>query len=126
MNTNFLLNDFFTIDSLNSADDKSVAATISLNASHSVFVGHFPKMPVVPGVFQTQVIKEVLQQYLKKTLQLAEGDNIKFMGMILPDKQPTIKLEINYRVENSNIFTDAKLYNDSTIFTKFKGTFTEI
>lgn len=123
MTNAFLLNDFYTTDLSEKTEEGKFSATISLNASHDVFKGHFEQMPVVPGVFQTQIIKELLQQHLQKNLQLTTGDNIKFMGMILPDKHPKVQLEITYRNEENKYMTDAKLFYENTTFTKFKGTF---
>ncbi len=123
MTSTFLLNDFYTIDVLEKTEDTKIVATISLNVTHSVFKGHFEQMPVVPGVFQTQVIKELLQQHIQRNLQLLTGDNIKFMGMILPDKHPKVQLEISYRNDENKYITEAKLFYENTTFTKFKGTF---
>lgn len=123
MSNTFLLNDFYTTELPEKTGEDKFSVTISLNAAHDVFKGHFEQMPVVPGVFQTQIIKELLQQHLQKSLQLITGDNIKFMGMILPDKHPKVQLEISYKNEENKYITDAKLFYENTTFTKFKGTF---
>lgn len=123
MTDTFLLNDFFTIDVIEKTEETKFLATISLNARHPVFKGHFEQMAVVPGVFQTQMIKELLQKYSGKNLQLANGDNIKFMGMIVPDQHPKIKFEITYKQDENKYLTEAKLFSENTTFTKFKGTF---
>ena len=125
MTDTFLLNDFYTIESLKTADS-SILAVIQLNKDHSVFKGHFEQMPVVPGVCQTQIIKELLQQSINMNLQLTKGNNIKFTGMIIPTQHPDIKVEITYKLEEDNYITEAKLFFGETIFTKFKGTFTII
>lgn len=123
MTDTFLLNDFFTINTIEKTDEAKFLATVSLNAQHPVFKGHFEQMPVVPGVFQTQMIKELLQEHSGKNLQLVNGDNIKFMGMIVPDQHPKIQLEISYKQDENKYITEAKLFSENTTFTKFKGTF---
>lgn len=121
----FLLNDFYTIDSIEKQSPNTFLASIQLNQSHPIFKGHFEQMPVVPGVCQTQIIKELLQQELNKNLTLTKGDNIKFTGMIIPSQNSEIKVELTYKEVENQFVVDAKLFFESTIFTKFKGTFTQ-
>lgn len=123
MTDTFLLNDFYIITQVEAVDNR-ISAGISINARHPVFKGHFEQMPVVPGVFQTQLIKEVLQQQLGKNLRLTNGDNIKFMGMIVPGQHPHIQLEISYKQDENKYTAEAKLFSENITFTKFKGTFT--
>ena len=80
-------------------------------------------MPIVPGVCQTQIIKEILQQELNKNLNLTKGDNIKFTGMIIPAQNSNINVEVTYKEVEDQVVVDAKLFFESIIFTKFKGTF---
>ena len=123
MNTTFLLNDFYTIKSTQLLEDNKIIAEIVLNSEHPIFKGHFEQMPVVPGVCQTQIIKEILQLHFKKELMLHKGDNIKFLAMIIPTQVKHISIEININNQLENYQVDAKLFSESTIFTKFKGSF---
>lgn len=119
----FLLNDFYTIDKLHN-DAEKIEAVVALNASHSIFKGHFEQMPVVPGVCQSQLIKEVLQEVAKKDLSLVKASNIKYTGMIVPTQHPVFNLEMSYKISESNTYiVDAKLFFEATTFTKFKGEF---
>ena len=123
MSNNFLLNDFYKIEEINSSDSK-ITAKLSLNPDHAIFKGHFEQMPVVPGVCQTQILKELLQNNTGKTLLLSKGDNIKFMGMIVPTQNPVVMVEMDYVMVESNVIkADAKLFFENTTFTKFKGEF---
>ena len=124
MTNTFLLNDFYTIKTL-SNDAEKIQATVLLNSSHAIFKGHFEQMPVVPGVCQTQLIKELLQEVTKKQLQLWKATNVKYTGMIVPHEYPLINVEISYLInsETNNYQVDAKLFFETTVFTKFKGVF---
>lgn len=124
MTNTFLLNDFYIIDSTEKQSPNTLLASIQLNESHPIFKGHFEQMAVVPGVCQTQIIKEILQLELNKNLILTKGDNIKFTGMIIPSQNSNINIEINYKEVENQFVIDAKLFFENTIFTKFKGTFT--
>lgn len=115
-----LKNTFYTVNEL-SATDNSIKASITLNADHDVYKGHFPQMPVVPGVCQMQIIKELLEQTTTSKTIMVSGDNIKFTGMILPDKHPTVHVEINYSKNETGFVVDAKLFFQETIFTKQKS-----
>lgn len=119
----FLLNDFYTIDSFEKKDDNTVSVKIKLNENHRIFKGHFEQMPVVPGVCQTQIIKEILQQELNTDLLMSKGDNIKFTGMIIPTQTPMFSLDLKYKKDETNYVVVANLFFENTIFTKFKGTF---
>jgi len=124
MTNTFLLNDFYTVEKIQHEENK-ISATIALNQQHAIFKGHFEQMPVVPGVCQTQIIKELLQNEIQKEVTLTKGDNIKFTGMIVPTQHPKVNVELSYNKEENQYKIDAKLFFENTIFTKFKGTFTQ-
>lgn len=123
MPTTFLLNDFYIIKSKAQTADNVIEAQIELNANHSIFKGHFEQMPVVPGVCQTQIIKELLESEIKQSLQLHKGNNIKFTGMIIPQTHPLVNIGLTFLKTDNIIKVEAKLYFESTTFTKFKGEF---
>ena len=123
MTDTFLLNDFYTVESKSKVDNSTLKASIKLNANHDIFKGHFEQMPVMPGVCQTQLIKELLQEELGKNLTLVLGNNIKFTGMIIPTQHPVFNVEVKYTLVENKIDVDAQLFFETTIFTKFKGTF---
>lgn len=122
MTNTFLLNDFYTVESIQ-ANENKINATVLLNPDHDIFKGHFEQMPVMPGVCQTQLIKELLQQIIQKNLILSVGQNIKFTGMIIPTQHPKFQVDISFSELNNQYTAEAQLYFEDTIFTKFKGTF---
>lgn len=122
MTNAFLMNDFYSFEFIQTNENK-ITATVLLNAQHAIFKGHFEQMPVVPGVCQTQLIKELLQQTVQKNLTLSVGQNIKFTGMIIPTQHPKFLADVVYSELNDQYSVEAQLYFDDTIFTKFKGTF---
>lgn len=120
--TTILKDDFYTVSNITQTENQ-IKATIHINAAQAVFKGHFPQMPVVPGVCQVQIIKELLEENTGASTMIISGDNIKFTGMILPDKHPIVHAEINF-TKTANIYiVDAKLFFEDIIFTKFKGKF---
>ena len=83
-----LLPDFFTIIKIeiSEARDKAVAK-IRLNPDHHIFDGHFPEVPIVPGVCIIQMSKEILSQIANADLQLISSKNIKFQNLVNPSKK---------------------------------------
>lgn len=123
MTNTFLLNDFYTLEKSTLSEEEKIFTSIEFNANHHIFKGHFEQMPVVPGVCQTQIIKEILQEKIKKNLVLLKGTNIKFTGMIVPSEHPKVFIEMSYKFESNVYKVDAKLFFEAITFTKFKGEF---
>lgn len=119
-----LNNDFFFIRSLDNIEE-NIIADIQLNPDHEIFKGHFPEQPVVPGVCQVQIIKEITELALKKNLQLKTADHIKFLSVIIPDKNAFIRADIKYSSEESGISVTASLTKEEKICLKLKGVFVE-
>ena len=51
-------------------DEQNVNAVIELNKDHDIFKGHFPGNPVMPGVCMLQIIKELTEKAVDKSLFL--------------------------------------------------------
>ena len=118
-----LKDEFYKVLELKKVSDNQILATIEINREHDIYKGHFPNQPIVPGVCQIQIIKELLEELVGKKLQMTHGDNIKFTGMIIPDQTPVVNLEVNFKMNDCEIICDAKLSFGETIFTKYKGKF---
>jgi len=117
-----LINDFFYTRCINN-EEGSVKATLEINPAHSIFAGHFPGQPVVPGVCMVQIIKEVLEGVLGRSLQLQKADHIKFLSMIVPEEHTVIEASIAYSSDASGISVVAVLTKGGTVCLKLKGSF---
>lgn len=101
-----------------------VKASLRLNKENSIFSGHFPNTPVVPGVCSVQMIKELVEKALLEKIMLINADNIKFLGIINPELTPEIDVELTYKYdEQQNIITSATIASKENTFLKFKGVF---
>ena len=76
-----LRNDFFKINSLD-FNGNELISNISLDSEHAIFEGHFPGNPVTPGVVQMQIVKEILEVYFEKKLQLETMGRCKFLNVL--------------------------------------------
>ena len=78
-----LLNDFFTLQSQEQVAGEYLFK-ILFNPEHVIFKAHFPGNPIVPGVCQIQIAKELLEVILKRPLCLVGAKNVKYMAVITP------------------------------------------
>jgi 3-hydroxyacyl-[acyl-carrier-protein] dehydratase len=117
-----LLDDFFYIQKLENADG-TLKANISINKLHKIFEGHFPAIPIVPGVCMMQMIKEIMEQQLKYKLILQQGDNIKFLSVINPTEHSEVQADIQYQSEtDGSVKINATLFAGNITFFKIKAT----
>lgn len=122
MNT-LLLNDFYEI--LDSAPD-GAEATLSLRPEHPIFGGHFPGLPVVPGVCMMQITKEMLERQLGRATRLASARNIKFLSVLNPEENKTVRFGLRVLSETpEQIGVEAQLSSadGSLVFFKIKASF---
>ena len=121
-----LRNNFYSIITTENLGEERQKARIRLNAAHSIFAGHFPEMPVVPGVCMLQILKEFTEEKVQANLQLAKSPTIKFLSMLQPEKDPEIDLDIEVRpTEAGQYQVKGSLSSASATFLKFKGNFHE-
>ncbi len=119
-----LQNDFYKITGLKISADKTTAnAVIKLNPEHSIFKGHFPEIPVVPGVCTIQMIKEILCEVVKKNIMLVHGNIIKLHNPINPDNNLFLSIDITIKYDSDIIHISSEVYFESLRFCSFRGSF---
>ena len=117
-----LIKGLYTVQSFEQ-DEQTVNATIKLNPDHEVFKGHFPGNPVMPGVCMIQMIKELTERATGKTLFLSIASNIKFMAIINPEKNDTIRLVIDISEVDGQIKVKNTVSFEETLALKLNATF---
>ena len=101
-----------------------IKAILTINRHCSIFKGHFPGQPVVPGASMLQIVKEVLEETLNTDLLLKKAGNLKFIKMIEPEETQSVELDISYSFsEEGEIISTAKLSAAGTVCCKFQGSF---
>ena len=119
-----LLEDFYTeIVSTDLSTENTFTATVELNPSHKIYKGHFPEIPVAPGVSLIQLIQEVLAKKINHPLALKEGSNIKFLAMINPLKENKITISYTILIKDKEVDVTANISGKEIIYVKFKGKF---
>jgi 3-hydroxyacyl-[acyl-carrier-protein] dehydratase len=113
----------FTIEHTDEIQQKAIALLL-LNESHPIYLGHFPGNPVVPGVCQIQMLKELVEKTLNYQVNLIESDNIKFLKMINPQVNPLLECNLLLSKNSDQQFiVNATIASGPVIFLKFKGKF---
>ncbi|NOX84933.1 MAG: 3-hydroxyacyl-ACP dehydratase [Chlorobi bacterium] len=118
-----LIPGFYTIIDFETPENQ-VRANIELNPDHEVYKGHFPGQPIVPGVIQLQIIKELLEKGLEKKLLLSKIISAKYYSMITPDGYPVLEISVQLkRVETGEYKITAQISRDIAVFTKVRAIF---
>lgn len=116
-----LINDFFALKDIKHSNH-SIDAIVSFEKDHPIFGGHFESFPVVPGVCMMQLIKEIMEQELDKTLKIASASSMKFLMVIDPRQNPEVSANIEYENNGEGtVEVEAKLYTGETTFFKLKA-----
>jgi 3-hydroxymyristoyl/3-hydroxydecanoyl-(acyl carrier protein) dehydratase len=72
--------------------DGTQSFEFNFNADDPVFVGHFPNRPLLPGVFQLEIVRLAAEWALNCGLSLQEVVRGKFQRPVLPGE--TLKLNL--------------------------------
>jgi len=102
---------------------RKFSALVEIIPTHPVFAGHFPGNPVVPGVCQIEIIREILMEILKKSVMIKKSGNIKFLSMINPLAHPVLDIDLDMKtlsMEETEV--TALIRSGMIIFLKFRGT----
>ena len=122
-----LLADFYryeTIYAQSLADKTKIETEIVFNPAHSIFKGHFPNLPVVPGVCMVQIVKEIGERQLQQKLFLSSAGNIKFLAVLNPEVHQRVNVDVQLKPSGKDAFEmESKLYFGEVTFFKMKADF---
>lgn len=117
-----LLGKLYHIISEEKGSNSNTVFEVQFDIHHSIFQGHFPNQPVVPGVCLTHMCKELAEKVLDKKLNLQKGDNLKFLNFIDPNQHPRVKVTLQFKDSQGTTFPlDAQVSADGLVFFKFQG-----
>ena len=119
-----MFTDLYDIKKIDFADGK-LSASVSLNETHEIFGGHFPNQPVLPGVCQMALLKEVLERHLNKKLATKKADQVKFLAMIDPRRTPNLDVQIQISEYEGIVTAQSIISSGEIIFLKSKCRFAD-
>lgn len=119
-----LLNDFYEVEFLDYKEHVSLQFKVTLNKTHDIFKGHFPKFKVTPGVVMLQILKNVLEDQTKLRLKTEQLSQVKFLNLVEPEKNDVLVFEVALTSEEKKINTKTKVtFPDDTLVLKCNATF---
>lgn len=118
-----LLGDFYNIISSH-RNNGLLSFRIELNPEHAIFKGHFPNLPVLPGVCQLRMMEELMQQVFEKDMCIRNAAQIKFLSFVNPGTHKQLDIVLNILKEEAGVFlVEGQYFWEDTFFLKFKGEF---
>jgi 3-hydroxyacyl-[acyl-carrier-protein] dehydratase len=113
----------YTIKSMDGVGE-NLHAVIEIISDHSVFKGHFPGSPVLPGVCTLQIGCELLSKYLGRKYSLIKSENIKFVGLVIPLEKTILNYEISFiRIDDQKIAVKCSVTCNEMEVLKMKGSY---
>ena len=110
---------FYKVLSKGITGETSFMSTILIDKDHDIFKGHFPEIPIVPGVCMMAVIKELLTEHLEKPLILQSASILKFLSLINPLQHTQVDVSIKYAEgENGTYIADGSISAGELVFFK--------
>ena len=74
---------------------KAGITRIRLNMNHPIYRAHFPGNPITPGVCMVQMVAELLETSLNRSLTLKRITNLKFISTISPVENPVVDVHFD-------------------------------
>ena len=79
-----LADNFYIIHRCETIQDNTYVVEAELLPNHSIYEGHFPGQPVVPGVCTLTIIRECLGRILNKDVKFSSIKDCKYVSALLP------------------------------------------
>jgi 3-hydroxyacyl-[acyl-carrier-protein] dehydratase len=88
-----MLSDYYFINGERTENGETVFG-ISLNPNSTVYRGHFPGMPVAPGVCSIQMIKECVERLTGHKLRICHVVQCRMTTLLSPQQYPNLHIRI--------------------------------
>ena len=99
-----------------------IRAELEVDAAHEIFKGHFPSVPVLPGVCMVQCVKELIESSIAKKTRLDKADMIKFLSMLNPLESNIVAAEIIIKeTTDTRVTFQASLKSNNQFLLKYSG-----
>lgn len=118
-----MLKDFFQITEHSIDDASNYRCQLMLNPQHRIYQGHFPEMPVLPGVCMLLIVRTCIEAQLQRSLQYQTIANCKFVATVRPDENPLLSLV--YQID-SELNVRASLTQGDSVVLKLKANLKEV
>jgi 3-hydroxymyristoyl/3-hydroxydecanoyl-(acyl carrier protein) dehydratase len=83
---------WYSIENFSVDSDRAITAQARIAADCIWFDGHFPKMPILPGVAQLTLVEDLLNRALKRSITIQGVSRVRFKQMIRPNDTIAVNL----------------------------------
>lgn len=90
-----LLNDLYFLQSV-SGTEGAATFHILVKEDHPLYKGHFPGQPVTPGVILAEMVKELLENHLDKSLEMVRMRQCKFLSAHHPAQHARMEISVSW------------------------------
>jgi len=90
-------------------DQQHINAVFSFKKELNLFRGHFPGNPILPGIFQIEMVKYAIEKSYKCCLSIKSIKKTKFSCLIHP--QESVYLDIRINKKGNNQFSVRAILN---------------
>jgi len=105
-----------------SSDAAKYLVTVTLDSEHGIFRGHFPGNPILPGVCQIEIIRELSEDLLGYKLLLSQAAQVKYLSLINPLANPVLQFNLKYTPSSpEETEVSAEIASAGSVFMKMKG-----
>ncbi|MGZ3852810.1 MAG: hypothetical protein ACXVBJ_12150 [Flavisolibacter sp.] len=98
-------------------DTTGFTSTIKFFPGHVIFKGHFPGHPVTPGVIFLQLVHELVEMHLNKSIRLVGLSTCKFLRVVNPEFEEIAQISVSIKAKDDLLNVKALGKNETgTIF----------
>jgi 3-hydroxyacyl-[acyl-carrier-protein] dehydratase len=109
------MKNIYSILEVHPSADSEWRGSIGFDPGHSVFNGHFPGQPVVPGACLLDMVTDIAAMQLHSSLFLVDAPVIKFLQQVLPEH--TLTVHISWKpVDIGFALTASAICGDAIVF----------
>ncbi len=116
-----MTSDLFKIERI-SATDNVFHYRAKIKNNHKIFDGHFPGMPVVPGVCTMSMIKECLAEIFSRSVRYNHIKECKFLSAITPFNHGLLDINLDVKQIDDVININAEVICGAEKMMKLKAT----
>jgi len=106
-----------------SQEESGSVLKVKVLSESSVFEGHFPDNPILPGVVMVEAVRVSLGQLFQKDFRLQSALSIKFLAVLNPEECREVNLSIKHSEVGDGQKIDANLYLEEKVFFKMKAVY---
>ena len=95
--------DWHTLKDIHNSGQTEITAEIEVSPESPWFAGHFPNMPILPGIAQLGIVHDIIKRTVARAGKISRIVNVRFKQTIKPNERFTIT--VTRRKETTGSFS---------------------